>query len=651
MDAATKRAIEGLTRELQRTQSELATVKRASRRPQLGFSSIESGSLDVVDPETGHVRLRLGYQPDGSVGVVPEGGDPPPAPSAPIVAPAPVGLMVSWDGRLAHDLTLPADFDHVSVHVSASPGFTPDASTFQGTIPRAGGLFPVVPLEPGETYYVQLVGVGAGGVEGATSEERSGVPDSVGGVPGPGSITETEIADDAVTSPKIRALAIEAHHIVASAIEAGHITAGAVTASKLAATIVLASRLVAGDPSAARVEIDEDGLRGYDDEGALVFAVQDGSAVFTGDITGSEITGGRLTIGAAPGNNGAIEDTGTLVRSHVTSMSGAQALIAASAIQAECSVWGDTGNSESPAGGMVAAPDRVGMVLYSRGGDTSAPYSQISAMPGEAAAQWRSATGSDVRIRSLPDWSSIALTAPAAADPDDAQGAGVIFTQRYASDIAAVSVQGPVWSSGSGPERGARSMIHAEGARPNRPYSRMTYSGARHLLQQQWNAQTETRDTSDGVVELAPEMSLLTSRHAPVRSELTTQLTGFSTGTSFYDFPSETWEPWDFKTSWSGRTRITIVMSGLNNASDASSVALGFRLSGASTLAASLKRSAFIRSAGAGFGSTQQASFIDTLHLSGNANYTITPCYRITSGSVAFFDLALPTHIIFEPLT
>lgn len=45
MDPQTRRAIQSLTRELQRTQAELARVKRGSRRPQLGHSSIDSGEI------------------------------------------------------------------------------------------------------------------------------------------------------------------------------------------------------------------------------------------------------------------------------------------------------------------------------------------------------------------------------------------------------------------------------------------------------------------------------------------------------------------------------------------------------------------------------------------------------------------------------
>src|SRR5690606_40437468 len=83
-------------------------------------------------------------------------------------------------------------------------------------------------------------------------------------------ITEVEIADDAITAPKIRASAVEAGKIAANAVEAGNIQAGAITAAKLAAEIVLSSKLTAGTPSGARVDIDEDGIRQYNDDNEIL---------------------------------------------------------------------------------------------------------------------------------------------------------------------------------------------------------------------------------------------------------------------------------------------------------------------------------------------------------------------------------------------
>jgi len=654
MDPQTRRAIQSLTRELQRTQAELARLKRGSRRPQLGHSSIDSGALEVRDPDTGVTRLRLGYQPDGSVGVVPEGGDPPPAPSTPIVAGAPVGVMVQWDGRLAHDQTLPADFDHVSVHVSQVQGFVPDAATFQGTIPRAGGLFPVVPLEVGTTYYVRLVGVGTGGAEGAPSEEASGVPEAVGVVPPPGSITETEIADDAVTTPKIRAEAVEAYHIVAQAIEAGHIQAQAIEAAHLAATIVLASRLVAGNPGAARVEIDEGGLRGYSDDDELIFAIADGDAVFSGDITGSEISGSRIIIGGEPGNIGLIEDTGGSVHSRVISSSGQRAQLAASNDQAEFTAWSQPGAS-APVGGIVAQSDLVAMTMQSASGDSSQPYAQHTVTPGHTGGLWRAVSGSAVQVQAAVGSAQLLLTSPDASDPDDAQGSGYLFGTRYASDIAALSMQGPVWGSGDGPERGRRATIHVEGARPDRAYTRVVYSASRHLIQGESDGSGYDA-VSDGVVSLAPTHSISAPRHRAVRTDLQASPTATSTG-DFVDFTEAQMPSLEIETSWSGRVRVIIQMCGINSRTDASTIALGFRLSGAGTVPASLQRSAMTRSVGAGGPATagRPAFQVVDLDLSGSSTYTLTPMWRISGsghswGDMHSFDMNYQNSIIVDPL-
>jgi len=622
MDAETRRAIAEYAREVAKLRAEVTTLKRGQRAGQLANSSLEEGQTIEARDDTGALRGRWGWV-DGAVGLVTEGGDPVSAPTAPTVTPSLGGLRVTWDGLLSGDPAIPVDFDHMSVHVSTTSGFTPGAATYVGSIRRAGegGMLPVVPL-PYVEHYVVLIPVTTGGVQGDPSAEVAATPLQTSGI-----------------------------DLEADSVEAVHIKAGAVEADKLEAILALVTTIIAGIPGAARVEMDQDGLRGYSTANELIFAVDaSGNAIFSGDIVASEITGSRFSLTSTAGATGVMHETADMVLTRVTSPTNARAQLAATGSQAEFSVWGNAANPDAPGGGLVATPDGAVLVMYSKTGDTTAPFTQTTAVPGEAWARWRSSTGSEVRIRSLPDWSSISLTAPAAADPNDAQGEGFIYTQRYASDIAATSIQGPVWTTGTGPEQGMRAMLHTEGARPERPYTRMTYSGARHVFQQQWDMTADNRDPSDGVVELASTMSLTSSRHAPVRSELTTQLTGYSVGQPFYDFPSGTWAPFTFNTSWSGRTRITIALSGLNNVSDASSLALGFRLSGGGTMAASLKRCAFIRSMGAGFGSSQQACFVDTFQLAGNATYTLTPNYRITSGSVANFDLALPNHIIVEPL-
>ncbi|GAA4951935.1 hypothetical protein GCM10023224_40750 [Streptomonospora halophila] len=298
VDRETSRAIDRLARELANMQRDMDALKRGQRRPQLANSST-TGTLTFMDPETEEVRLRIGRTADG-FGLITEGGDPPTAPTAPTVAPAPLGLMVSWDGELATEVALGPEFDHVNVYVADTDDFA--AATLAGTIPRAGGVAPIVPLEVAQTYHVWLVGVTTGGVSGDPSASVSGVPEGVGGVPEPGSITETMIADDAISTPKIQAEAVAAANIAANAINAGHIVAGAIDASKLAATLVLASTIIAGTPGAARCEMGPTGLRVYDASDVLIGAFEGGSIAITGTITGSEILGSSFRIDGPGGH-------------------------------------------------------------------------------------------------------------------------------------------------------------------------------------------------------------------------------------------------------------------------------------------------------------------------------------------------------------
>ncbi|MEU5853932.1 hypothetical protein ABZ799_01270 [Nocardiopsis dassonvillei] len=588
------------------------------RTPQLGHSSIESGALEVRDPESGQ-RMRIGII-DGRVGTTTEGGDPVDAPSAPVVTPSLGGLRVTWDGTLSGDVAIPVDFDHMAVHVSTTSGFTPSAATYVGSIRRAGegGMLPVVPL-PYVEHYVVLVPVTTGGVQGVPSTEVAATPLQVDGA---------DLTAGSVTAPII--------------------AGGAVTADKLEAVLVLASTIIAGIPGAARVEMDQDGLRGYNASNELIFAIDStGNAVFSGDIVASEITGSRITIGAAPGNVGTIEDSDGVVRTRVVSSGGQRAQLAATDTQAEFSAWGDSSSPTTPVGAMLAASGICQLVLRSNAAaPTTSPVASLSALTDQTYFSSRSGSGSEVVIQSLPDYSSILLTAPPATDSSDAQGPGHIFTQRLSSDVAAVSMQSPVWSAGSGPERGLRAMLHAEGARPDRTYTRMAHSAARHLFQGQYQETTSDIDTADGVVEVASTHSILATRHAPLRSDMVSN-PSFSTTGAFVSFTSGQMPPISFKTGWSGRVRITITAAGSNSATSGSQIDLGFSLSGGSTVPAARARS-WIGTASV----VQHGSRVVYLNLVGAADYVLTPAWRITSGSssTASYVLSFENSIVVEPL-
>lgn len=261
--------ISDIGRMLQQLQDRVTRVERSSR---LSHASLDNTAI-VVKDGTGTVRAQIGIQADGTAALVAQDGPPPGAPTAPIVTAAIGGLRIVWDGTLADASPLPSDFDHIAVHVSTSSGYTPSPTTFAGTITRSGdgGMLPVTPL-PYEQQYVVLVAVNTSGNAGPPSAETTATP-----------------------------LQVDAPDLSAGSVTAAAIQAGAVTADKLEAVLELATRLVAGDPAGARVELNSDGLRVYDSAGTLViqFNAADGSATFTGTISGSTITGGVIQTAAS----------------------------------------------------------------------------------------------------------------------------------------------------------------------------------------------------------------------------------------------------------------------------------------------------------------------------------------------------------------
>lgn len=544
-------------------------------------------------------------------------------------------------------------------------------------------------MEVGTTYYVRLVPIGTGGVQGAPSPQASGVPAPVGGVPGPGSITETEIADDAISTPKLQAEAVTALKIAAQAIEAGHIQAAAITASKLEADLVLGTRIIAGDPSGARVELDENGLRGYDADDALVFAITDtGDAVFSGDITGSVISGSRFTMGTAP-VTGVIEAVGSEVTQRVSS-GPRQARLFATPEQAAFTAVVDATDSSTPLAGFSATsesvnfvvdssravadgapsitgaafPDSSQLVLWSSRNTLDAPYIGLAALPGEVLGLWSAGDGSAVRLRAGQASASVLLTPPPASDPEDRQGDGYIFANRSPSDdVAAVSLQSPRWDEEGHPAHLRRSVIFAEGATASRPYTRITQAARRVLIMGEATGGAYDT-TSDGMLDVASTHSIRAPRHHTVRTDMVSLPTQPSppSGAPFVDFTSAQMPPVTFKTSWSGRTRIIIQMCGINWRTNAATISLGFRLSGAGTVPAALVRAAMARSAGTTMTAGRPAFQVVDLDLIGNSTYTLTPAWRISGSNAPWpsddpevdarqlFDLAYQNSIIVEPL-
>lgn len=195
VDPLVRGVIRRLVAAVGRLQEESRQHARAS---QAANRSVEVGSQTVID-DAGVTRAVVGELEDGTYGVVTFGGDPPAAPSAPLVAEVPGGATVTWDGFDANDeLGWPVTLDRVRVHLSTVPGDPPTQDTYVASIAAGadddtwGGA--VTFAQPADvTTYCTLVAVTASGVESLPSVEvpvTGGVGTFVGIDTRPGSPTE-----------------------------------------------------------------------------------------------------------------------------------------------------------------------------------------------------------------------------------------------------------------------------------------------------------------------------------------------------------------------------------------------------------------------------------------------------------------------------
>lgn len=291
MDFQTKQAIGVLVEQIADLQDKVARAERAAGTPQLPNSSLTGGAIKAIDPDGTH-RGVIGFQNDGTFATVAVNGPPPPKPSTPGVAAGQLSLSVSWDGLFAFGddgdpATQPLDFDHVQVHLSTTEGYTPDASTLQGTLSKPGSVV-VTPLSDESTYYAVLVPVNTSGVPGEASDPTPGTPDPVvSGEVLDGSITTLKLADDAVTAAKIAAAAVGTTEIADDAVTTPKVVAGAIQTAQLAAGAVDAGTIAAGAVTTAKL-----------DALAVTAAKIDANAVTAGKINTGAVTAGTIAAGA-----------------------------------------------------------------------------------------------------------------------------------------------------------------------------------------------------------------------------------------------------------------------------------------------------------------------------------------------------------------
>jgi hypothetical protein len=236
-------------------------VRRMERASRLGSASLDGTALQVLDPSTGGLRGIVGVQPDGTTAVTVVNGAAPPAPSTPTVAPALGGIAVTWDGALAGGAVLPLDWSRVEVHTSATDGFTPDATTLQATIETPQGATVYVPATAPQ-YVVLLARNTSGTASDPSGQAGPYEPRQVVGADvADGSITETQIADDAVTTPKIKAGAVEADQLAANSVTTPALAAGSVDAVALKADAITGKTITGGTVTGATIQTGGSGAR------------------------------------------------------------------------------------------------------------------------------------------------------------------------------------------------------------------------------------------------------------------------------------------------------------------------------------------------------------------------------------------------------
>ena len=215
-------------------------------------------------------------------GTVANPTNPPPPPSTPTIdnTSLPLTIRVGWDGLSNVGAAMPSDFRYVEVHASVTNGFTPSAATRMDSLTGAG-VAPLMGFTAGTAVYVLLRAVGSTGLSSTSSVVVSIAPALIG----TNNIGSVQITDALI----------------------GNVSVGKLVAGTLIADVTLSARIKTAN-TGARVELSSAGLQAFDSVGTPTVSISaiDGSASFTGTITGSTITGGTVQTAANILGNGRV---------------------------------------------------------------------------------------------------------------------------------------------------------------------------------------------------------------------------------------------------------------------------------------------------------------------------------------------------------
>ena len=205
--------------------------------------------------------------------------DAPPTPSTPILSTRLGVIHVEWDGQGALGETMPPDFSHLDVWMTA-PG---EAPIRVGQMEGAGGVvIPNQPYQQPRTFHFTALDRSSNespASEQATISTQPLVPPDLVGTP----INANKIVANSITADQLAVGAVTASAIAANAVTADKITATAIDGKTITGATL---RTSATNP---RVQLDATGLHAFNTAGTRTVDVS--AATGAADIAGTLRTG------------------------------------------------------------------------------------------------------------------------------------------------------------------------------------------------------------------------------------------------------------------------------------------------------------------------------------------------------------------------
>lgn len=233
----------------------------------------------------------------------------PSTPSRPVLTSRLGVITITWDGKNSVAAAMEDDLAYVEVHLSTSTGFTPSAST---KVDQMAGAASVVwgPATFGTTYYVKFVAVDTSGNSSAASLQQSTDVKALVDVSNfPDSAMEVLYARTA------HFITLDADQVTSNSAAIGFLETGIITSAIFEAKTGGEFRTFTPDPAHPTNPPSGGGIRIRDSDGFKAWANGGGTPTVTidrttgiitarggdfqdGDISGTNITGGSLTIGS-----------------------------------------------------------------------------------------------------------------------------------------------------------------------------------------------------------------------------------------------------------------------------------------------------------------------------------------------------------------